>query len=156
MKAQMAMATPSTAYAHQKRSVSGAFPGEIRRQSRGGNSGAGNSVRHSEPGTPSTAMQPFTWTITNQQPQIVGLTDQSSALGQVVSLAIPDTDPDGNAIVVTAVGLPAGLKVVANKVTGRNVHGCVLGQGCLRHDGCSANEDLLDSDAVKARQRLAA
>ena len=53
------------------------------------------------------------WTITNvnRQPQLDALENQSSSEGQVVSLSVTATDPDGDGLTYSAVNLPDGLSI---------------------------------------------
>jgi uncharacterized protein YuzB (UPF0349 family) len=64
----------------------------------------------------------FTWTITdtNRPPVITSPADQTSAEGDTVALALAVSDPDGDALTFSVVGLPAGLTIhpAAGLITG--------------------------------------
>lgn len=68
------------------------------------------------------AQTSFGWTVAaaNRPPVVTNPGDQHGLQGDVVSLAIPATDPDGDALVYSAVGLPPGLGIDAQSglVTG--------------------------------------
>jgi hypothetical protein len=61
----------------------------------------------------------FTWTVadTNRSPTITGLGNQTSAEGDVISLAPSASDPDGDGLTWSATGLPSGLSIDSS--TGR-------------------------------------
>jgi hypothetical protein len=70
-------------------------------------------------GVPSLqAAATFTWTITevNRDPVPTSPGDQSDAEGDVVTLAVTGSDPDGDDLVWYAIGLPPGLSI--NPTTG--------------------------------------
>lgn len=61
----------------------------------------------------------FTWTVNNtyQSPVVLGPAAQSSAEGAVISLDPTVDNPEGNPLMFSATGLPAGLSI--NNITGR-------------------------------------
>jgi hypothetical protein len=69
--------------------------------------------------TPLTASQTFSWTVTstNQAPVLTNPGDQTSAAGDMVSLAVAASDADGDTLTYTATGLPAGLSIDAGDGT---------------------------------------
>ncbi len=58
----------------------------------------------------------FAWTVnnTNRQPVVTNPSDQSSAEGDTPSLRVVASDPDGDAVVFSATGLPPGLTIASN------------------------------------------
>jgi len=64
----------------------------------------------------------FTWTVadTNRPPVIVSPGDRASGESDVISLAVPATDPDGDTLMWSATGLPPGLSIDAGtgQITG--------------------------------------
>jgi hypothetical protein len=55
----------------------------------------------------------ITYTVSpNVQPALAAVINQSTAIGQVVTLQLVGTDPDGNALTYSATGLPQGLVLV--------------------------------------------
>ncbi len=55
----------------------------------------------------------FSWTVsdTNRAPVVTDPGDQAGAEGEVVSLAVAGSDPDGDALIWSAAGLPPGLAI---------------------------------------------
>jgi len=63
------------------------------------------------------ASQAFVWTITaaaNQAPTLAAVANQTTTVGQSVSLALSASDPDGDALSYSASGLPPGLAINAS------------------------------------------
>ncbi|MDX1690325.1 MAG: putative Ig domain-containing protein [Acidimicrobiia bacterium] len=72
------------------------------------------TVTATDDGSPNLAdSTTFTWTITNtnRAPTLTDPGSQLDAEGDVVSLAVPGSDPDGNGLTWSAMGLPAGLSI---------------------------------------------
>ena len=66
-----------------------------------------------------TASRTFTWTVTNtnRAPTLTQPSNRTTARGSTVSLQLVASDPDGNPLTYSAIGLPTGLTV--NSSTGR-------------------------------------
>ncbi|NQV06652.1 putative Ig domain-containing protein [bacterium] len=72
------------------------------------------TVRATDDGSPVLFTEvPFIWTVsnTNRNPVVVDPGAQSSAEGDTVSLGISASDPDGDGLTWSALGLPAGLSI---------------------------------------------
>jgi hypothetical protein len=70
-------------------------------------------VGATDDGTPNlSADVAFTWTVSNNRaPSVTDPGDQASAEGDVISLAITGSDPDGDGLTWSASGLPPGLSI---------------------------------------------
>ncbi|NNC80195.1 MAG: hypothetical protein HKN94_08595, partial [Acidimicrobiales bacterium] len=71
-------------------------------------------VTATDDGTPNLAdTQTFTWTInnTNRAPIVGAIADQTNAENDVVAIAPTGSDPDGDALIWSATGLPDGLTI---------------------------------------------
>ena len=74
------------------------------------------TVRATDDGAPSLYTEvTFTWTVTdtNRAPAVTNPGPQSGTEGQVVSLPVVGSDPDGDTLTWTATGLPGGLSIAA-------------------------------------------
>ncbi|GEM_PF-358006 len=72
------------------------------------------TVNVTDDGTPNESdSQTFNWTINppNQAPIITAIGDQNHYVGETVSVQILATDPEGDNITFSALGLPAGLSI---------------------------------------------
>ncbi|MEX1208014.1 MAG: putative Ig domain-containing protein, partial [Acidimicrobiia bacterium] len=72
------------------------------------------TVRATDNGSPSLFDEvAFGWTVTgvNRPPLVTSPSDQASAEGEVVSLLVAGSDPDGDDLAWTAAGLPPGLSI---------------------------------------------
>ena len=71
----------------------------------------------------------------NSSPMIAAIDDQSNYIEESVSLTLSATDSDGDAVVFTVTGLPAGLSLSGNTISGTLSEAGIFSVGVTATDG---------------------